>query len=105
MRKSALLAFCFVSTAAMGSIAQAQLILDMSKVRCEQLVTASPDAVDAAVWLSGYYNEIRRNTQLDFGQFKKNAESEIAACQKDPQNPVMKIIEEMLAKQKLQRRL
>jgi hypothetical protein len=34
--------------------ARAQTIVDVSKITCEQFLTASPNAIEAAIWLSGY---------------------------------------------------
>ena len=78
--------------------ARAQMIMDMSKVTCEQLLTASPNAVEVGIWLSGYYNGLRKNTQLDVNQFKKNADAVVAACRTDPKQSVMQTAEKLLAK-------
>ena len=78
--------------------AKAQVSIDMSKVTCEQLLTASPNAVDAAVWLSGYYNGLQKNTMLDLNQFKKNAEVVIDECRADPKKTVMGAVETLLSR-------
>ena len=78
--------------------ARAQMILDMSKVTCEQLLTASPNAVEVGIWLSGYYNGLRKNTQLDLNQFKKNADAVVAECRADPKKTVMQTADRLLAK-------
>jgi acid stress chaperone HdeB len=88
------LATSFVVTGA----AKAQVSVDMSKMTCEQLLTASPNAVDAAVWLSGYYNGLQKNTMLDLNQFKKNAEIVIAECRADPKKTVMGAVEKLLSR-------
>ena len=89
--------FCLAVATGVSSFAHAQVV-DMSKITCQRLLSASPDAIDAAVWLSGYYNGLRKNTRLDLGQFKHNAEAVVAACQSDPEKTVMGTIDGMLAK-------
>jgi hypothetical protein len=76
----------------------AQMIVDMSKVTCEQLLTASPDAVEVGIWLSGYYNGLQKNSQLNLNQFKKNADAVVAACRADPKQTVMQTADKLLAK-------
>ena len=44
--------------------------IEMSKFTCVQLVSGGPDAMEAAVWLSGYYNGLRKNTKLDLEFFE-----------------------------------
>jgi acid stress chaperone HdeB len=88
------LAASFVMTGA----TKAQVSVDMSKVTCEQLLAASPNAVDAAVWLSGYYNGLQKNTMLDLNQFKKNAEIVIAECRADQNKTVMGAVEALTSR-------
>ncbi len=83
---------------AMIGAAKAQATVDMSKVTCEQLLTASPNAVDAAVWLSGYYNGLHKNTMLDLNQFKKNAETVVAECRADSKKTVMGAVEALMSR-------
>ncbi|MBX9844848.1 MAG: HdeA family protein [Xanthobacteraceae bacterium] len=75
--------------------AGAQMIIDVSKVTCEQFLTASPNAVEVGIWLSGYYNGLRKNTQLDLNQFKKNADAVVAECRADPKKTVMQAVEKL----------
>jgi len=79
-------------------VTKAQVAVDMSKVTCEQLLTASPNAVDAAVWLSGYYNGLHKNTMLDLNQFKTNAETVVAECRAAPKKTVMGAVETLLSR-------
>ena len=69
----------------MGSIAQSQGTVDMSKMTCEDLLKGSGDSIQAAIWLSGYHNGLRKNTKLDLGQFKKNADAVVAECKANPE--------------------
>ena len=76
--------------------ARAQMIVDVSQITCEQFLTASPDAIEAAIWLSGYYNGLRKNTQLNLNQFKRNADAVVAECRTDPKKTVMQTVEKLL---------
>jgi len=92
-------AACALATSSvMIGAAKAQVSVDMSKVTCEQLLAASPNAVDAAVWLSGYYNGLQKNTMLDLNQFKKNAEIVVAECRADPKKTVMGAVEALMSR-------
>ena len=75
---------------------RAQLIVDMEQFTCEQLLAASPNAIDAAVWLSGYYNGLRKNTKLDLKEFKNNAETVVSECRSDPKKTVMQTVAKLL---------
>jgi hypothetical protein len=91
---AAALAFGLVSTA------QAQGTVDMSKFTCEQLLAGSGNSIEAAVWFSGYYNGLRKNTKLDVTQFGKNAEMIVAECRGNPKKTVMKTIGTMMSRKK-----
>jgi hypothetical protein len=84
----------------MTSIVQAQVTVDMSKFTCEQLLSGTANSVDAAVWLSGYYNGTRKNTKLDLNQFKQNAEAVVRECNANPKNTVMKTIATLASRKK-----
>lgn len=70
---------------------------DMSKFTCEQLLSRDPDAMEAAVWLSGYYNGQRNNTVLDMDVMKHNIDAAIAACKDDPGKTMMQTVDKLLA--------
>ena len=72
----------------------------MSKVKCEQLLTASPNAIETAIWLSGYYNGLRKNTKLDLDQMKSNADAVVADCRANPTKTVMQAANALRAKKK-----
>jgi len=80
--------------------AHAQGVTDMSKLTCAQLLEGSANAIESAIWLSGYYNGLRKNTKLDLGQFQKNADAVIAECKNDPKKPVMQIVNTMMSRKK-----
>jgi hypothetical protein len=83
-----------------SSIAQSQGTVDMSKMTCEDLLKGSGDSIEAAIWLSGYYNGLRKNTKLDLGQFKKNADAVVAECKGSPKVTVMQTVNKMMSKKK-----
>ena len=86
---------CVPFVLGMSSTAQAQGTVDMSTYTCEKLLAGSGNSIEAAIWLSGYYNGLRKNTKLDLGQFGKNAEVVIAECKNNPKATVMGTIKKM----------
>jgi|SRR5450631_860790 hypothetical protein len=81
---------------AMNTATQAE-VMDMSKFTCNQLLSGSPDAIEAAVWTSGYYNGLRKNTKLDLAAVKHNAEMVMAACKDNPKKTVMQTVDTLLS--------
>lgn len=71
--------------------------LDMADFTCGALLSGSPDAIEAAIWISGYYNGAHKNTKLDLDGMKRNAEVILTVCKDDPKKPVMQTIDEMFA--------
>lgn len=71
--------------------------VDMAKFTCGQLLTGSPDSIEAAIWIGGYYNGMHKNTKLDLENMKHNAESIVAVCKESPKKSVMQTINEMFA--------
>jgi hypothetical protein len=84
---------------AMNTATRAEM-MDMSKFTCNQLVSGSPDAIEAAVWTSGYYNGLRKNTKLDLAVVKHNAEMVMAACKDNPKKTVMQTVDTLLSGEK-----
>jgi hypothetical protein len=82
----------------MNSTTQAQVMVDMSKFTCEQLLKGTQNSVEAAIWISGYYNGLRKNTMFDLNQFKTNADAVVKACQASPKNTVMQTVDTLSAK-------
>ena len=81
---------------AMTTATQAEMV-DMSKFPCSKLLSGGPDAIDAAVWTSGYYNGLHKNTKLDLNNMKHNAELVVAECKDNPKKTVMQAIDGMIA--------
>ena len=82
----------------MNSTTQAQVMVDMSKFTCEQLLKGTQNSVEAAIWISGYYNGLRKNTMFDLNQFKTNADAVVKACQASTKNTVMQTVDTLSAK-------
>jgi len=80
----------------MNTATQAE-VMDMSKITCKELLSGSPDSIEAAVWTSGYYNGLRKNTKLDLAVMKHNAEMVMAACKDDPKKTVMQTVNTLLS--------
>ena len=72
---------------------QAQALVDMSKLTCEQLNRGTQNSIESAIWISGYYNGRKKNTMLDLNQFKQNAEAVVKECTANPSKTVMQTID------------
>ena len=60
-------------------------------------MSGGPDAIEAAIWISGYYNGLHKNTKLDLNNMKHNAELVVAECKDNPKKTVMQAIDGMIA--------
>ena len=65
-----------------------------------RICKGSGDSIEAAIWLGGYYNGLRKNTKLDLGQFKKNADAVVAECKANPKVTVMQTVNKMMSRKK-----
>ena len=88
------LALTFLISSALS--ARAQVMIDFSKITCEQYVfskVASPTTV--ALWLSGYYSGKRGSTVFDLQGMQANAEKIERYCRQDKnfKLPVMQAVE------------
>ena len=69
---------------------RAQVMLDVSKVTCDQFVGYKiTDPQNIAIWLSGYYNGIRGNTIVDTQLLDANSKKLRDFCIRNPAIPVM----------------
>jgi hypothetical protein len=82
---------------AMSSTTQAQVLVDMSKFTCTQLLSGSPNAIEAAIWTSGYYNGLIKNTMIDLNGMKHNADVVVAACKDNPNKTIMQTVDTLLS--------
>jgi HdeA/HdeB family len=99
MNRIALMICCVPLMVGMNAIAEAQTT-DMSKFTCEQLLQGSGNSVEAAIWLSGYYNGQKKNTKVDASQFKENAGVVVAQCKENPKATVMQTISTLMSRKK-----
>jgi acid stress chaperone HdeB len=101
MMKTRLLAIALLSAAAAPSGAQAQVVLDVAKITCEQFILykiTSPTNI--AMWISGYYNGKRDNTLLDTQALDKAADKVRDYCLSNLNTPVMQAAETALSLKK-----
>jgi acid stress chaperone HdeB len=81
--------------------AQAQVLLDVSKITCEQFVlwkVTDPDKI--VIWMSGYYNAKRGNTIIDTKALEENAGKLREYCRNNFKITVMQAVETLLAASK-----
>ena len=77
--------------------AHAQVMLDLSKVTCDQWAgykITNPQNI--ALWLSGYYNGKRGNTVLDTQGLAAETQKVRDFCITNPQMPVMQAVEKVI---------
>ena len=96
MSKSALLIAGAMLTLGVVSASHAQTV-DMSKFTCQEMLTGTADSTETAIWLSGYYNGMHKNTKLNLGQFKHNAEVVMDECRSNPKKTVMQAVDKLLS--------
>jgi len=82
---------------AMNTATRAQVFVDMSKFTCSQLLSGNQNAVEAAIWTSGYYNGLNKNTMIDLNIMKNNAEVVVAACKENPNKTLMQTVDTLLS--------
>ena len=84
------------------STTNAQVLVDVSKITCEQFIlwkVTDPDKI--ALWLSGYYNGKRGNTIIDPKSLEQNENKVKDYCRENNLKPtVMQAVEALLAPNK-----
>src|SRR5262245_49155895 len=97
MMKRTLFALAFSFTLGLIPASQAQVMLDVSKISCDQFTGYKiTNPRNIALWLSGYYNGHRGNTVLDTQALTKNAKKLQDHCLRNPEMPVMQAAETLL---------
>jgi acid stress chaperone HdeB len=99
MRVLRLVVCVLVAFTGLAATASAQVMLDLSKITCEQFVLfklkdADPDQV--VMWLSGYYNAKRNNTVIDVEGLKVDAGKVRDYCRMNSATTVMQAVEKVL---------
>ena len=83
------------------SAARAQVMLDVSKITCDQFAgykITTPQNV--AIWLSGYYHGKRGDTVVDMQKLLADTKTMERYCLQNPQALVMKAVETVLGVRK-----
>jgi acid stress chaperone HdeB len=91
----AILVFAVILAANTGT--QAQVMLDLSKVTCDQFVkyqVANPKFI--AMWLSGYFHGKRGSAMIDTQKLIADADAVEDYCFKNPQAPLMPAVEKIV---------
>jgi acid stress chaperone HdeB len=82
-------------------LAQAQVMLDVSKITCEQYYgykITNPQNI--AIWVNGYYHGKRGDVTLDTQGLIANARKLRDYCRRNPQTLVMQAVETLFAKER-----
>ena len=86
---------------ATSSAAQAQVMLDLSKVTCDQWVkyqVANPKFI--AMWISGYFHGKHGDTMIDTQKLIADADAAENFCFKNPEALLMPSVEAIVGGQK-----
>jgi acid stress chaperone HdeB len=92
-KQTLILLVLFVALAG-GSGARAQVMLDLTKVTCNQFVkyqVANPKFI--AMWLSGYFHGKRGDTTIDTQKLIADADAVESYCFKHPEALLMSSVE------------
>jgi len=81
--------------------AQAQVILDVGKITCDQfLLNEITDEKTISLWLNGYFNGTHHNTIIDTEATIKNAEEVEKYCLSHGKMYLMDAVEKVLGEKK-----
>ena len=97
MKRHIIVALGFSTALAVTSVAPAQVMLDVTKVTCDQFIkykVADPKLV--AVWLSGYFHGKRGDTMVDTQRMNADADEVEKYCFKNPEAPLMPLVEAII---------
>src|SRR5215475_10936521 len=84
-----------------GSSAQAQVMIDVAKITCDQFTLYKvTDPQNIAIWLSGYYHGKRDNTVVDTQELTANMQKITSYCRLKPQETVMHAVETVFGRPK-----
>jgi acid stress chaperone HdeB len=76
----------------------AQSTVDVAKISCRQFIFDDIAlSKSIAVWLSGYYSGLQRNTVVDLGQTEQNIDKVQDFCRLNLDMPVMDAAKKALA--------
>lgn len=76
--------------------AKAQLILDMSLLKCSDYLSSDPERQEMiAAWMSGYYNSARNQPTVDLSRFATNKKNVEKYCKKNKKANLMNAIQKV----------
>lgn len=76
--------------------AGAQVIIEMSVLKCKDYMEAPPDRQELiAAWMSGYFNAARNMPTVDFGQFATNKKLVEKYCGRHKADNLMNVIKKV----------
>jgi HdeA/HdeB family len=85
-----LLCFLGLGAAALPSVAQAQVTINMSRITCADYLAMTPEQSDVfGAWVSGFFNQKTGYTWIDVGAQRRNVASVRAWCATYPGEFVM----------------
>jgi acid stress chaperone HdeB len=87
------------------SNSQAQTSIDVSKISCEQynlFKVADPEKI--AIWLSGYYHGVNKNTVLETQRLEENAKKLREFCYLNRKTQIFEAVEKVLGGKTVNRR-
>ena len=94
MKKATILIVGLAFALTASSAVQAQVMIDISKVTCDQFIkykVADPKLI--TVWLSGYFHGKRGDTMVDTQRLNADADEVEKYCFKNPDAPLMPSVE------------
>ena len=84
-----------------SSMALAQETVDVEKITREQFLLGQiADSRSVSIWVSGYYNGLRKNSVVDITAMQKNARDLIQFCLSNTGMPVMDAFKNVLGEKK-----
>jgi HdeA/HdeB family len=83
------------------AIAQTQITVDVSRMTCAEFLAMRPDERRVvSAWMSGYFNQKHGRPWIDFGVHERNIAAVMQWCASNPDQLVMKGLEDATAKLK-----
>ena len=93
---ASILCAALMATTSLSYAQNSQDTVDMSAFTCEQLLAGTVDSLLTGVWLSGYFNGVRKNTKLNVNSLQHNSELIVAECKSHPKQTVMQTVETLV---------
>jgi acid stress chaperone HdeB len=76
--------------------ASAQVILDMSLLRCSDYLSSDPERQELiAAWMSGYYNSAKNQPIVDMRRFQTNKALVEKYCKKHKKDNLMNAVQQV----------